>query len=170
MANIRDALCAVDPAGAATYRHRARLYSAQIETVEAWSRRLFALLPASRKRIVTAHDSLAYFGRAFGLEILPLRGVDSRAEPDAKHVGTIVAALRDVRATAIFGETVNDTRPLAQIAQDAGARFGGALLTDSLAPTGSPGSTYLGMLRENTLRILAAIEPPSPPADPAQQP
>lgn len=163
--NIRDALGRIDPAGAETYRRRARLYVAQIETVDAWARRLFALVPPDRKRIVTAHDALAYFGRAYGLEILPLRGLDSRAEPDARQVAAIVDALREARASALFAETVTDPRMLAQISRDTGAALGGELLTDSLAAAGTPGSTFLGMLRENTLRILSAIEPtPSAPA------
>ncbi len=161
VANIRDALARVDPARAELFRRRARLYAAQIETTGAWARRLFALVPPERKRIVTAHDSLAYFGRAFGLEILPLRGLDSRAEPDARQLAAIVDALRAARASALFAETVNDPRMLAQIARDTGAVFGGELLTDSLAPAGAPGSSYLGMLRENTLRVLAAIEAPA---------
>ena len=159
VANIRDALLRLDPDNAENYRRRARLYSAQIETVDAWARRLFAAVPPERKRIVTAHDALAYFGRAYAIEILPLRGLDSRAEPDARHTASIVDALRAAKAAALFGETVTDPRTLAQIARDTGATLGTELLTDSLAAPGQPGSTYLGMLRENTLRILAAIEP-----------
>lgn len=171
VANIRDALCRALPAQAVDIRRRAQLYSAQIETLDLWARRLFARVPVARKRIVTPHDSLAYFGRAYGLEILSLRGLDSRAEADARQVAAIVDALKTTRATAVFTEIVIDPRAMEQIVRDTGARLGGTLLTDSLAPEGSAGSTYLGMLRENTLRILAAIEPPGaepPPATPPQ--
>lgn len=161
VANIRDALATIDPERGELYRRRARLYAAQIEATGTWARRLFALVPPERRRIITAHDSLAYFGRAFGLEILPLRGIDSRAEPDARQLAAIVDALREARASALFAETVNSPRMLSQIARDTGAVFGGELLTDSLAAPGAPGSTYVGMLRENTLRVLAAIEAPT---------
>ena len=166
MANIRDGLAAVDPASAENYRRRARLYSAQIEALDEWARRLFAAVPPARRRIVTAHDSLGYFARAFGLEILPLRGLDTRAEPDARHVAKIIEELQAARASALFAESVTDSRLLTQLSRDTGAVLGKPLLTDSLAASGAPGSTYLGMLRENTLRILEAIEssPPSPPA------
>jgi len=160
VANIRDALVRIHPAGAEDIRRRARLYAAQIEVVDAWARRLFALLPAGQRVIVTSHDSLAYFGRTYGLEIVPLRGLDARAEPDAQQIAAIVDLLRTRRARALFAETVSNPRVLEQIARDAGVTLGGELHTDSLAAAGAPASTYLGMVRENTLRVLAALEAP----------
>lgn len=157
---IRDALVLAHPAGAENYRRRARLYAAQVEALDAWARRLFGLVPAERRVIVTSHDSLAYFGRAYGIEIVPLRGLDSRAEPDAKQLATTVDLLRSRRARALFVEAVTNPRMLEQIARDTGVTVGGELFTDSLAPAGAPGASYLGMLRENTLRILTAIEAP----------
>jgi zinc/manganese transport system substrate-binding protein len=158
VANIRDALCRADPAGAENYRRRARLYTAQIEALDAWARRLFGLVPAEHRVIVTSHDSLAYFGRAYGLEIVPLRGIDTRAEPDARQIAEAVDQLRSRRARAVFVEAVSNPRLLEQIARDASATLGGELFTDSLAAAGSPADSYLGMVRENTLRIVAAIE------------
>ena len=162
VANIRDALSRAHPAGAENYRRRARLYAAQIETLDAWARRLFALVPAERRVIVTSHDSLAYFGRAYGLEIVPLRGLYARAEPDAKQLATTIDMLRSHRARALFVEAVSSPRMLEQIARDTGVTLGGELFTDSLGPAGSPAATYLGLVRENTLRILAAIEAGAP--------
>jgi len=160
--NIRDALSRAHPAGAENYRRRARLYAAQVEALDTWARRLFALVPAERRVIVTSHDSLAYFGRAYGLEIVPLRGLDARAEPDAKQLATTIDMLRSHRARALFVEAVSNPRMLEQIARDTGVALGGELFTDSLGPAGSPAATYLGMVRENTLRILTAIEAGAP--------
>ncbi|MBE2214352.1 MAG: zinc ABC transporter substrate-binding protein [Opitutaceae bacterium] len=162
VANIRDALVQAHPSGAESYRRRARLYAAQIETLDAWARRLFSLLPQDRRVLVTSHDSLAYFGRTYGLEIVPLRGVDARTEPDAKQLAATVDLLRSRRARALFVEAVSNPRLLEQLARDTGVAIGGELFTDSLGPTGSPAASYLGMVRENTLRILAALEAASP--------
>lgn len=160
VANIRDGLVRLHPAGAENYRRRARLYAAQVDAVDAWARRLFALVPAERRVIVTAHDSLAYFGHAYGIEIVPLRGLDARAEPDAKQMAATVELLRSRRARALFSESVSNPRLVAQLASDAGMTLGGELYTDSLAAAGPAADTYLGMVRENTLRILAALETP----------
>lgn len=160
VAAIRDALSTAHPAGAENYRRRARLYTAQIEAVDAWARRLFGLVPPDRRVIVTSHDSLAYFGRAYGIEIVALRGLDARAEPDAKQIAATVDLLRSRRARALFVESVSNPRLVEQLARDAGAVNGGELFTDSLAPAGTPAGTYLGMMRENTLRILGALEQP----------
>jgi ABC-type Zn uptake system ZnuABC Zn-binding protein ZnuA len=43
------------------------------------------------------------------------------------------------------------------IARDAGARLGPALYADSLGASGSPGATYLGSLRANTLALAAGF-------------
>jgi len=160
VATIRDALMKTHPASAENYRRRARLYSAQIEVLDAWARRLFSLVPAERRVIVTPHDSLAYFGRAYGLEIVPLRGIDSRAEPDARQLAATVDLLRSRRARALFAESVSNPRLLEQLARDSGVTLGGQLFTDSLGPAGTPAATYIGMVRENALRIVAALETP----------
>ncbi len=156
--NIRDALAALDPAGAERYQRRARLYVAQLEALDAWARRIFAALPRADRAIVTSHDALAYFGAAYELEILPVRGLDTRREPDARQIAALVDTLRAGRARALFVESVSNPQTLQRLARDSGVSLGGELHTDSLGAPGTAADSYLGLLRENTLAIAEALE------------
>lgn len=155
--NISAALVQAVPASAAEIRRRTRLYTAQLETLDSWARRLFAEIPPARRRFIASHDSLAYLGRAYGLEILPLRGIDPRQEPDARQVAALVDTLRAQKVRALFVEAVSNPKMLEQLARDTGAVVGGELFTDSVAPPGNAADSYLGLLRENTLRLVAAL-------------
>ncbi|WP_442890815.1 metal ABC transporter solute-binding protein, Zn/Mn family [Congregicoccus parvus] len=155
--NIRDALVPLAPERQAEIENRTRLYIAQLEMTHAWMRRIFAAIPEEQRRIVTSHDAFAYLGRACGLEILPMRGLDSRQEPDARHVADLVEQLRAGKVRAIFVEAVSNPKMLEQLARDTGVALGGELFSDSLGPAGSGADTYLGLLRENALAIATAV-------------
>ena len=47
---------------------------------------------------------------------------------------------------------------LEQIAEEAGVRIGGELYSDAMGAAGTAGETYVGMMRENTLAIVEALE------------
>jgi len=156
---IRNALREADPKHADAYRERARLYIAQLDVLDAWIRRLLAPLPPEKRQFVTSHDSLAYFGRAYRLRIIPIKGLDIGHEPDAAHLARLVDELRGQALGAIFAESTGSQKLLEQLAQDTNSRLGGNLFTDSLGPLGSPAGSYLGMLRENALTLAEALTP-----------
>jgi zinc/manganese transport system substrate-binding protein len=155
--NIRDALVPLAPERRAEIERRTQLYVSQLEMTHAWMRRIFAAIPAAQRRIVTSHDAFAYLARACDIEILPMRGLDSRQEPDARHVAELVEQLRAGKVRAIFVEAVSNPKMLEQLARDTGVALGGELFSDSLGPTGSGAETYLGLLRENALTIANAV-------------
>lgn len=158
-AAIRDALRRADPENEKTYRERARLYTAQLEVLDSWIRRLLAPVPPERRRFVTSHDSFAYFARAYRLDIVPIKGLEPGHEPDAAQLSRLIDELREGHAVAIFAESAGSEKLLERLAHDTGVRRGGLLFTDSLGPENSPAGTYLGMLRENALTLEKALAP-----------
>lgn len=154
---IRAGLAAADPARAAAYAERARAYTERLGALDAAIRARFEAIPPERRRILTSHEALAYFGRAYGLEIVPLRGLDLMREPDARRLAALVDELRARRIRAIFVEAVSNPKMLEQLARDTGTALGGELFTDSVGAPGTPAATYLGMLRENADRIARAL-------------
>jgi zinc/manganese transport system substrate-binding protein len=159
--NIRDGLTAVNPADARAYQALTDLASRELRLLDAWAKRLFAAIPEQRRAFVTAHDSLAYFGQAYGFRIEPLSGLSPGAEPDAQRVASLISFIRERGAQAVFAEAFHNPQLLRQIAREAGIPHGGELFTDTLAAPGEPGDTYPGMFRLNTLRILEALAPGS---------
>jgi zinc/manganese transport system substrate-binding protein/manganese/iron transport system substrate-binding protein len=64
-----------------------------------------------------------------------------------------VRTIRRAGVTTIYTETSANAKLARAIARDAGATVGPPLYADSLGPAGSPGATYIGSLRANTLAL-----------------
>src|SRR5215470_5427304 len=64
VANIRDALAKVDPAGKATYEANAAAYLAKLDALDREVKETVAKIPPERRRIITTHDAFGYFGEA----------------------------------------------------------------------------------------------------------
>ena len=155
--NIAQALSEVDPAGQAEFRANAARYKNEISALDAEIRQSFAALPAARRKVVTAHDAFAYFGRAYGIAFISPVGINTDAEPSATDVGRIIEQIRRERIPAVFMESISDPRLLERIRQESGARIGGVLYSDSLSRTGGPAASYLEMMRHNARTLASAL-------------
>lgn len=155
---IAEAFAAADAAGADDYRAWGAIYAAQLRLVDAWIRREIATVPEPQRVLVTTHDSLSYFARAYGLRVLPLRGSDPAHEPDAAGLAAVIASVRASGVRAAFLEDgAEGDRMVAQVAQEAGIAVGGRLLTDALAPPGEPGDSYLGLLTIDARAVVRGL-------------
>jgi zinc/manganese transport system substrate-binding protein len=157
VANIRDALIAVDPDGKSIYEANANAYLDAIGKEETNVKSALATLPKDRRKIITSHDAFGYFGAAYGLEIIAPEGVSTESEASAKDVAKIIRQIRQEKIPAVFMENITDHRLLDQIASETGAKIGGELYTDALSPSDGPAPTYLDMFRHNIGTLTAAL-------------
>jgi zinc/manganese transport system substrate-binding protein len=157
VANIRDALSKVDPAGKATYAANADAYLAKLDTLEQEIRSTLARIPADRRRAITSHDAFGYFADAYGIAFLAPEGLSTEAEPSARAVARIIGQIESARIGALFLENVIDPRLLQQIARETGARIGGTLYSDALTGPDGAAPTYLDMMRHNARTLAAAL-------------
>lgn len=112
-------------------------------------------MPADRRKLVTTHDAFAYFGQRFGLDVVgTIWGITTEREPSAQEVRRLVDAVRAYRVPVVFVETTVNPRLMRAVARDADVEVGRPLHGDSVGPEGSEVSTYLGMMRSNTLAIV----------------
>jgi zinc/manganese transport system substrate-binding protein len=157
--NIARALGETDPAGAAVYEANARKYKQEISVLDAEIRAGFAGIAKERRKVVTAHDAFAYFGRAYGVEFIAPVGINTEAEPSARQIGRIIRQIRDERIPAVFLEGISDPRLLEQIQRESGARAGGKLYSDALSKPGGAAPSYLELMRHNATTLLQALTP-----------
>jgi zinc/manganese transport system substrate-binding protein len=157
VANIRDALIAVDPEGKASYEANAANYLDLIAKEESAVKEAIAALPQDRRKIITSHDAFGYFGAAYGLEIVAPEGVSTESEASAQDVAKIIRQIREEHIPAVFIENITDHRLLDQIARETGAKIGGELYTDALSGPDGPASTYLDMFRHNVETLTTAL-------------
>jgi zinc/manganese transport system substrate-binding protein len=158
VANIRDGLAAVDPAGAAGYRAAASAYLAKLDRLDTDIRAAYAPIPPARRRVITTHDALAYYGRAYGVTFRAPLGLSTESEPSAKGIAALERQIGAEHITALFFENISNNTLLRQIARDTGVRVGGVLYSDALSPPGGPAATYIAMMRHNLGQIVAALK------------
>jgi zinc/manganese transport system substrate-binding protein len=157
VANIRDALIKVDPAGKEAYAANAGAYLARLGALDREIRSILARIPADRRRVITSHDAFGYFADAYAIEFLAPEGLSTDAEPSARAVARIIRRIRSERIPALFLENVVDPRLLRQIARETGARIGGTLYSDALTGPDGPAPSYIDMMRSNVRELAAAL-------------
>ncbi|HSP24580.1 MAG TPA: zinc ABC transporter substrate-binding protein, partial [Saliniramus sp.] len=154
VANIRDALVEIDPEGADTYEANAARYLDELDALEAEVEAAVAAVPEDSRKVITAHDSFAYFSRAYGLTFIAPQGVSTEAEASASDVAALIRQIREENVKAVFVENISDRRLIDRIAAETDAVVGGTLYSDALSPADGPAGTYIDMMRHN-IRVLS---------------
>jgi zinc/manganese transport system substrate-binding protein len=157
VANIRDALAAADPAGAAAYRANAARYLDRLDALEREVREAVAAIPAQRRRVISTHSAFGYFAAAYGIAFIAPQGVSTDSEPSARDVATIITQIKKEKIPAVFLENVSDPRLMRRIAAETGAAIGGTLYSDSLTGEKGPAPTYIDMVRHNIKTLTRAL-------------
>ena len=157
---IGAALVAADPANAAVYEANARAYLAQLQALDEFVVAEVANLPAERRKLVTSHDTFAYFAARYGFEIVGTAFgalTTEGADPSAAEIGALVDQIEAARVPAIFAENVSNPAVMQAIAEEAGVELAPTLYTDALGEPGSAGDTYEKMIRANVTTIVTAL-------------
>jgi len=156
--NIADSLTAVDPDRGAQYTANAAAYWAQLQNLGVELDGLVARVPPAQRKLATDHDTLAYFARDFGFQIIGLvvPSFSTQAEPSAQHLAALQNQIRDADVQVILvGSTVNP-RLAERLAQDMGIRVI-PIFTDSLSAAGGPAPSYVEFMRYNVTVIVNAL-------------
>ncbi len=157
VANIRQGLVAVDPDGRAAYEANAAAYLAKLDALEAEIKAAVAAIPPERRKLITTHEAFGYFQAAYGLRFIAPQGVSTEGGASAQDVARIIRQIRQEKAPAVFAENVSDPRLSARIAQETGAKLGGALYSDQLSLPSGPAGTYIDMVRHNIRELTRAL-------------
>ncbi len=159
--NITKAVVEIDPDHAEEYRARATLYLSQLQTLHAWIQLQVNAIPAGQRVLVTSHDAFNYFCRQYAFRSASPSGWSTGEEigggitPERRR--QTVESIRQHGVKAIFVETSVNPKVVRELAREAGVEIGGELYSDSMGAPGSAGETYLGMMRENVLKIVHGL-------------
>lgn len=158
--NLQSALSSLDPAGKAVYAKNSAAYLAQIQAADAWARKQFAAVPASKRQVVTNHDSLGYFAEHYGLKVVGavIPGLSTEREPSTRELANLVTAVKKSGAKVILTENTVNARLAQTLARETGAKVAPPLYTDALGPKGSAGDTYLKALKYNVATVVKALK------------
>jgi ABC-type Zn uptake system ZnuABC Zn-binding protein ZnuA len=145
---IRAALSSVDPGGRGVYARNAARASGELRRLDRGIAACIDRVPRAKRGIVTTHDSLGYFARRYGVEVVGsvIPSLSTHAQASAGDVDRLVQQIRRAGVKAIFPESSVNPDIEAAIARESGATVGDPLYADSLGSEGSPGETYAGAL------------------------
>jgi zinc/manganese transport system substrate-binding protein len=157
VANIRDALIAADPSGAAATRANADAYLAKLGALDREVREAIAQIPQARRKVISTHDAFGYFAAAYGMAFIAPQGVSTESEPSARDIAAIITQVRTGKIPAVFLENISDPRLMNRIAAETGARIGGTLYSDSLTDEKGDAPTYIDLVRHNIKALTSAL-------------
>jgi zinc/manganese transport system substrate-binding protein len=158
VANIRDALDAADPAGAAIYQANAENYLAKLDALDREVREQVAQIPPSRRKVISTHHAFGYFAAAYGIEFIAPLGVSTESEPSARDIAGIIKQIKIEAIPAVFLENISDDRLMRRISAETGAHIGGTLYSDSLTDEKGEAPTYIDMVRHNIKALTSALK------------
>ncbi len=157
---IANGFARADAANAAHYQANAARYIGTLEMLDAEIKTQIDALPPGARKIVTSHDALGYFGERYGVAIVGtvIDSVSTEAgDPSAQDIVKLADAIKAQQVRAIFLENMSNPKLVERVTQQAGVKVGGALYTDALGPPGSPGATYIDMMRANAKTLVAGL-------------
>lgn len=159
---VRDALIAVAPDHGDTFAANAAAHVAELEALHAYGDTVLGSVPEPARVLVTAHDAFAYFGRAYGFEVLGIQGISTESEAGLQRVSELVDLIVARGIGAVFVETSVSDRNIRALIEGAAAQghsvvIGGELFSDAMGPEGTYEGTYPGMIDHNMTVIARAL-------------
>ncbi len=151
---VRDNLAARDPVNADYYRANYDAFAGRIAALDEAIKTIIPTIPVENRKLLTYHDSWAYFADRYGLTVIGAVQPSDFSEPSARDVANLISQIRDEGIPAVFGSEVFPSDVMRTIAAESGAEYIDELSDDDLpgAP-GDPDHSYLGLEVAN-LRIM----------------
>jgi len=154
---IRDALVTADPANKADYEERAGRFNARLAALDQAIMKTMATIPEKNRKLITYHDSWAYFCPRYGCKIIGAIQPADFSSPSPREVARLIDQLKAAKVPAVFGSEVFPSKILNQIGKEAGVQFVSTLRDDDLpGEDGAPENSYIGMMLEN-VRTMAKV-------------
>ncbi len=155
---VRDNLAAIDPARKEGYIANTAAYVAKLKKLDAAIFACVKTIPEKNRKLVTYHDSFAYFAPRYGMKVIAAIQPSDFSEPSPREVIRIIKQLKQEKVPAIFGSEVFPSKTMEQIARETGVKFIDQLSDDELpgAP-GSPRHSFIGMMANNVEIMTEAL-------------
>ena len=99
---VRAKLSAIDPAHATNYTKNATVLTAELKALD--TSFSTGLAQCATTKIVTSHAAFGYLAKRYGLEQIPIAGIDPSNEPSLAQLAVITNLVRKDKITTIFTE------------------------------------------------------------------
>jgi zinc/manganese transport system substrate-binding protein len=157
---IRDGLILVDPAGKDIYAGNADAYIAKLQALDQWVKDQVNQLPLEKRLLVTNHDALGYFAKAYGFKIIGavIPSVTADSSPSAQQLAGLITSIKGSAARVIFLDIGENQTLAQQIAAETGVKIVTDLYVESISGPDGPAPTYIDMIKHDVTVILEALK------------
>jgi ABC-type Zn uptake system ZnuABC Zn-binding protein ZnuA len=155
---IHEKMVALDPANKETYDRNYEELNRRLDMLHEQMLIAAATVPEANRKLITYHDSWAYWAPVYGFTVIGAVQPSDFSEPSAQEVADLIDQVREENVPAVFGSEVYPSDVLEQIASEGGAEFIDDLRDDDLP--GAPGDerhTYIGLMVQNMEIMLPAL-------------
>ena len=155
---VQDRLAALDPDNAAYYAGNLEIFRGKVEKMDQAIRAAVATVPEGNRKLLTYHDSWAYFAKQYGMEVIGAVQPSNFSQPSVREVAELIDQVKELGLPAVFGSEVFSSDVLEAIASEADAQFIDDLADDDLpGKPGDPDHTYLGLMKQNLAAMIPAL-------------
>ena len=142
-------------------------YLAELDALDKEITEKIAQIPEGQRNLVTPHDAFNYFSHRYHVNVIAPQGVSTDSEVANADIEKTANYIVDHKVKAVFAEsTTNPERmkKLQEVCRTKGFDVeivggeGNELFSDSLAPAGQKGDTYITMYRSNVDLIVSHLK------------
>jgi ABC-type Zn uptake system ZnuABC Zn-binding protein ZnuA len=154
----RDKLMEIDAANAGYYTENTDRYITKLKSLDEGIMQAVQSVPEQNKKLLTYHDSWAYFARRYGMVVIGAVQPSDFGQPTPREVAGLINQIKTEKVPAIFGSEVFPTEVVDQIAKEANVKIVSTLSDDDLpGDPGDPQNSYVGMMLENMKNMLLPL-------------
>ena len=158
---IEDSIVAqVEGIDTAAVTRNAENYRAQLTELDSSMEADFATIAPQRRKLVTNHHVLGYLAERFVFTVIGaiVPSGTTLAAPSPSDLESLVGAIEAARVPAIYVDSSQPEKLARVLAEQADIEVQVVpLYSESLSPPGTPGATYLDMMRSNTDSIVNGL-------------
>ena len=160
---VKDTLIEFNPDDADSYEVNYENYIQELDELNQFAAERINEISEDSRLLITPHDAFGYLESSYDIEVHAPQGFSTDSEVSNNQIQETADLITNNNIKAIFVETTTNPDRMSRL-QEIVASEGGEveiisgdsreLLSDSLAPEGNPGDTYLTMYRHN-INIIA---------------
>ena len=154
----KDKLIEMDPNNTAYYTENAEKYIALLKQLDEGIKTAVQSVPPENRKLVTYHDSWAYFAPRYNMTVIGAVQPSDFSEPSPLDIAKLIDQIKAEKVPAIFASEVFSNRITDQIAKEAGVNIVQTLSDDALPGNlTSPNHTYVGMMLDNMENMVVPL-------------
>ncbi len=156
---ISKSLSTLRPDQSETYAKNTVKLVNELEQIDAWIKVQIATIPVDSRKLITTHDALGYYAKAYNIPVEgALNGISTEEQATPTRVKELVEVIKSSKVPTIFAEVSINPKLINAVAKEANVKVSDReLYADGLGAQGSEAETYAGMLIANTRTIVEGL-------------